>query len=255
MVRPLSNYISNLLRAPIPTDLTPPFPRLPPKLKKYKCVFVWRVRCPDWTLQSSFTTGEKESHAPRSLRSLKFSDIPTLIISLTRSELNPFITAFLCPDFLTTGNFSEKTDIFSLGVIMAELLTGKRSVQRKQGGRAFSLIAGVRKIFSGKSGKIEQDLIDPGIKDIWPGENLEGFGRMMISCLQDIPSGRPSLEFLLSCFENLMKNTGVLCLECGQASPISLPCAHSSLCAFCVLYLRTKGTGCPFCRAPLSVGE
>jgi len=55
-----------------------------------------------------------------------------------------FSIGFICPEFLASGKVTEKTDIYSVGVIMGELLTGRPSVQRKKGGRPAYLALNLR---------------------------------------------------------------------------------------------------------------
>uniref|UniRef100_A0A2C9VAM2 Protein kinase domain-containing protein n=1 Tax=Manihot esculenta TaxID=3983 RepID=A0A2C9VAM2_MANES len=52
---------------------------------------------------------------------------------------------YLAPEFLKDGKISEKVDVFSFGVVLLELITGKPSVIR-EGNFSMNLVAWVRRL-------------------------------------------------------------------------------------------------------------
>lgn len=53
-------------------------------------------------------------------------------------------SGYMAPEFMETGNLSTKTDVYSLGVVLLELITGHRVTDKISGEK--SLVEWVRAI-------------------------------------------------------------------------------------------------------------
>ncbi|CAN6920990.1 hypothetical protein Bca52824_088563 [Brassica carinata] len=90
---------------------------------------------------------------------------------------------YLAPEYVTTGRFTEKTDVFAFGVIILQILSGK-----------LMLTSSLRT--AAENGE------HFGFMDEYLGEGFDkteavAMARMGISCTQEIPNNRPNIETLL----------------------------------------------------------
>lgn len=54
------------------------------------------------------------------------------------------IFSYMAPEYATTGKLTEKSDVFSFGVVLLELITGRKSVDSSQPLGDESLVEWVR---------------------------------------------------------------------------------------------------------------
>ncbi|WOL02972.1 cysteine-rich receptor-like protein kinase 2 isoform X2 [Canna indica] len=107
---------------------------------------------------------------------------------------------YMAPEYLAHGQLTEKADVYSFGVLMIELVTGKsnnRSKVCESLESSESLLTEVWKHF--QSGSVEQ-LIDPNITldDCEDGdavkEEIMRVFHVGLLCVQELPSLRPSIS-------------------------------------------------------------
>ncbi|KAI9185408.1 hypothetical protein LWI28_006991 [Acer negundo] len=104
---------------------------------------------------------------------------------------------FFAPKYKNTGNFNEKSDVFSFGVLLLALLTGKQIVDssRRETGGEYYLLDHVKKY--NENGRFE-DLIDRMIADdvscsrkdpVW----LQDFTEIAFKCVSESEEERPTM--------------------------------------------------------------
>ncbi|CAL2279783.1 unnamed protein product [Prunus armeniaca] len=104
---------------------------------------------------------------------------------------------YLAPEYMMYGKVDEKIDVYSYGVVLLELITGKEAIQTDQEIRE-SLVLWARSLMC--SG-IWERLIDPNLVEDYNKEEME---MMMIAarlCLMHSSSRRPTMKMILRFFE------------------------------------------------------
>ncbi|KAL6546692.1 hypothetical protein OROMI_022413 [Orobanche minor] len=102
---------------------------------------------------------------------------------------------YMAPEYAMEGRFSEKSDVFSLGVLMIEITTGRRNTSFFNQEGSLNLLGHVWKLWN--EDKVA-DLIDQRIYS--PSCQAEVVRCMLIGllCVQEIPKDRPSVSAVLS---------------------------------------------------------
>jgi len=112
---------------------------------------------------------------------------------------------YMAPEYLETGIVSQKTDVFALGVVLLELLSGHepvRYVQADEGGRRpkrIELIESLNAILSEAGDNFTGRLrtwMDPRLKDSFPVDCAERVARIAASCVNPEPGKRPDMRYV-----------------------------------------------------------
>ncbi|XAR55436.1 Non-specific serine/threonine protein kinase [Bertholletia excelsa] len=106
---------------------------------------------------------------------------------------------YMPPEYALDGLFSVKSDVFSFGVIVLEIISGKRNTGFFKSYQAYSLLAHAWSLW--KEEKV-LDLLDPALLE----SSVEGEVMRCVSvgllCVQDDPSDRPAMANVLFMLSN-----------------------------------------------------
>ncbi|XAR65086.1 Non-specific serine/threonine protein kinase [Bertholletia excelsa] len=105
----------------------------------------------------------------------------------------------IAPEYLCTGQSSEKTDVFGFGILLLELITGQKALDF---GRAANqkgvMLDSVRKLH--QEGNLNT-LVDKNLKANFDTVELEEMVRVALLCTQFNPSHRPKMSEVLRMLE------------------------------------------------------
>jgi len=179
-----------------------------------------------------------------------------LVRAIGREEVEKTAAAFgtlgyMCPEFVQDGTISEKTDVYAFGVIMFELLTGKKAVYI-QNDKTVNLTMLIRDSMPKPSDNFPATLLDPSIQKTWPQDNYNSFAQLGRECLQPTGKERPDMLKVTWKLKTLIDGNYRTCTVCMENPPNArLQCGHASICQPCARYIQQRGSGCPVCRAPI----
>ncbi|XP_062233099.1 probable receptor-like serine/threonine-protein kinase At5g57670 [Phragmites australis] len=114
----------------------------------------------------------------------------------THRAIAPIEGTFGClaPEYYTHGIVDEKTDVFAFGVLLLELMTGRKPVD----GSHRSLLGWARPLLN--DGKIEA-LVDPRIGNEYDGEQARRVAFVASLCIRASATWRPSMTEVLALLE------------------------------------------------------
>lgn len=99
-----------------------------------------------------------------------------------------------------TGSLSTKVDVFAFGVVILELLSGKKAMGSKENGEeeeeeAGKLCKEIREVLDNEEIREEKlrDWMDPKLQSFYPIEGALSLAVMARACTQDEPLSRPSM--------------------------------------------------------------
>ncbi|XVF51639.1 hypothetical protein PTKIN_Ptkin04bG0200500 [Pterospermum kingtungense] len=90
---------------------------------------------------------------------------------------------YLAPEYIITGRFTEKTDVFAFGVIILQILSGK-----------LQLTSSMR--LGAESGRFE-DFVDTNLRGEFSESMAAKLGKIALNCTQEHPEDRPSMETII----------------------------------------------------------
>lgn len=105
----------------------------------------------------------------------------------------------IAPEYLSTGQSSEKTDVFGFGILLLELITGQRALDfGKAANQKGAMLDWVKKVHQEK--KLEM-LVDKELKNSYDRIELEETVRVALLCTQYLPSHRPKMSEVVRMLE------------------------------------------------------
>ncbi|XP_073010469.1 LRR receptor kinase SERL2-like [Typha latifolia] len=105
----------------------------------------------------------------------------------------------IAPEYLSTGQSSEKTDVFGFGILLLELITGQTALEfGKAANQKGAMLDWVKKIHQEK--KIDM-IVDKGLKNNYDRIELEEMVQVALLCTQYLPGHRPKMSEVVRMLE------------------------------------------------------
>lgn len=121
-------------------------------------------------------------------------------------EMCNFLQGYLDPEYYMTQQLTEKSDVYSYGVVMLELITAKQPIEKGK-----YIVREVRLVMN--RNEEEQyglrELMDPSIRNT---PNLIGFGRFLelaMRCVEESAADRPTMSEIVKAIETILQNDGI----------------------------------------------
>ncbi|XVF33509.1 hypothetical protein REPUB_Repub17cG0174700 [Reevesia pubescens] len=100
---------------------------------------------------------------------------------------------YLAPEYTTTGRFTEKSDVYAFGMIIFQILSGKRKITQ--------LIC-----HAAESCKVE-DFMDMNLEGKYSDSEATKLGKIALLCTHESPNHRPSMDNLIQELSGLMSRS------------------------------------------------
>ncbi|KAJ0454510.1 putative protein kinase RLK-Pelle-RLCK-VI family [Helianthus annuus] len=111
---------------------------------------------------------------------------------------------YLAPEYFQHGKVSDKTDVYAFGVVLLELITGRKPIESRRGSGEENLVLWAKPLL--RQGSIEK-LLDPRIK--FTQRNLDQIARMIQAAEASInndESKRPNIDAIISILKGVEAN-------------------------------------------------
>ena len=174
---------------------------------------------------------------------------------------------YICPALAQTGEVSTKTDIYSFGVVLFELLTGSNPLDSTL--TPPNLVDRILNQLALPNFNCVT-LLDPRINISEPSfaqsrhkchtfslqvspESIQDFISIAVECVSHSPSNRPSIDQVQGKLKKLLNSNTCICcgVQSDILSPSTLTCDHSTICSLCFLSKFQQFSSCPICKIPL----
>ncbi|KAG6479142.1 serine/threonine-protein kinase RIPK-like [Zingiber officinale] len=109
---------------------------------------------------------------------------------------------YAAPEYILTGHLTVKSDVYGYGVVLLELLTGQRSVDKNRPMRKQNLVEWARPILNDPR-RLNQ-LMDPCLDGQYSIQGAQKVAAMAYQCLSQNPKSRPHMSTVVETLEPLL---------------------------------------------------
>ncbi|KAJ9168962.1 hypothetical protein P3X46_020435 [Hevea brasiliensis] len=102
---------------------------------------------------------------------------------------------YMAPEYLLGGIFSEKSDVFSFGVLILEIVSGRKANSFNYDGQHMSLLAYAWQSWLASKGV---QMIDEALADSFSSSKVSRCVNIGLLCVQDAAANRPSVAAIVS---------------------------------------------------------
>ncbi|XVF59556.1 hypothetical protein PTKIN_Ptkin07bG0285600 [Pterospermum kingtungense] len=134
-------------------------------------------------------------------RDIRTSNI--LVDAMFRAKIANFSVART-----TTNNIMPKVDVFAFGVVLLELLSGKKAMATKENGETFMLWKNLREVL--ESEEKERRLrkwMDPKLESFYPIDCALSLAALAMACTEENPLARPSMAEIVFSLSILIQSS------------------------------------------------
>lgn len=110
-------------------------------------------------------------------------------------------------DFFFAGHLTTMSDVFSFGVVLLELMTGRKSVDKTRGGREKCLVEWARPLL--KDAYKLDGIMDPRLEGQYSTEGARKAAALAYQCLSSHPKSRPAMRNVVKTLESLLDLTDI----------------------------------------------
>jgi len=101
---------------------------------------------------------------------------------------------YLDPEYALAGTFSDKTDVYSFGVILLELITGRNALDLSGSTGKTSLVTWARPLLDERN---LDELVDPGLGNTYNVCQMQAMISAAALCVQESSQQRPKISEVL----------------------------------------------------------
>lgn len=112
---------------------------------------------------------------------------------------------YAAPEYVQTGRLTAKSDVWSFGVVLYELITGRRAVERNLPKSEQKLLEWVRPYVS--DSKKFHIIVDPRLEGRYSTKSAQKLASLANKCLMKNPKSRPKMSDIVEMLENIIRET------------------------------------------------
>ncbi|KZV20725.1 Leucine-rich repeat protein kinase family protein isoform 1 [Dorcoceras hygrometricum] len=105
---------------------------------------------------------------------------------------------YLAPEYMQSGRATEKTDVYSFGVLVLEILSGKRPTDASFIEKGLNIVGWLNYLVSENR---QQEIVDPHCEGVQI-ESLDAILSIAIQCVSSIPEDRPTMHKVVQILES-----------------------------------------------------
>ncbi|CAI0441932.1 unnamed protein product [Linum tenue] len=105
---------------------------------------------------------------------------------------------YLAPEYMQSGRATEKTDVYSFGVLVLEVLSGKRPTDASFIEKGLNIVGWLNYLASESR---QQEIVDPHCEGL-QAESLDALLSVAIRCVSSSPEDRPTMHRVVQLLES-----------------------------------------------------
>ncbi|GKU86177.1 hypothetical protein SLEP1_g735 [Rubroshorea leprosula] len=128
---------------------------------------------------------------------------------------------YVAPEYAMTGHLLVKSDVYSYGVVLLELLTGRKPVDMSQSPGQENLVTWARPLLTSREG-VEQ-LVDPFLAETYDFDDLAKVAAIASMCVHPEVTHRPFMGEVVQALKLIYNDTDETCGDCCSQKGSSVP--------------------------------
>ncbi|KAI5582056.1 hypothetical protein POPTR_007G062700v4 [Populus trichocarpa] len=109
---------------------------------------------------------------------------------------------YAAPEYIATGHLYVKSDVYGFGVVLLEMLSGRRALDTKRPTGQQNLIEWLKPLLSQKK-KLKTTIMDARIEGQYSSKAMVQAAQLTLKCLEADPKNRPSMKEVLEVLEQI----------------------------------------------------
>ncbi|OVA04009.1 Protein kinase domain [Macleaya cordata] len=126
---------------------------------------------------------------------------------------------YVAPEYAMTGHLLVKSDVYSYGVVLLELLTGRKPVDMSRPQGQENLVTWARPLLGSKQGL--EMIVDPSLGSV-PFDSIAKVAAIASMCVQPEVTNRPFMGEVVQALK-------LVCNECDETKVVSGSCSQEDL--------------------------
>lgn len=108
---------------------------------------------------------------------------------------------YAAPEYIMTGHLTPASDVYSFGIVLLELLTGRRAIDKTRSHREQNLADWARPQL--KDARKLRRIIDPRLEGMYSEEGVQAAALLAYDCLSHRSKSRPTMSAVVNTLEPL----------------------------------------------------
>ncbi|KAJ4728364.1 Kinase family protein [Melia azedarach] len=128
---------------------------------------------------------------------------------------------YVAPEYAMTGHLLVKSDVYSYGVVLLELLSGRKPVDMSQPQGQENLVTWARPLLTSREG-LEQ-LVDPSLAGSYDFDDMAKVAAIASMCVHPEVTHRPFMGEVVQALKLIYNDTDETCGDCCSQKESSVP--------------------------------
>lgn len=113
---------------------------------------------------------------------------------------------YAAPEYVMTGHLTARSDVYGFGVVLLELLIGRRAMDKSRPSREHNLVEWARPLLNHNKKLLR--IIDPRMEGQYSAKTAFKVASLAYQCLSQNPKGRPVMSQVVELLEKYQTKTG-----------------------------------------------